>query len=105
MEIVSTSSTVTVGRLIVDGRLDAVTAPDLRHAIAEHLDRGLVDLVVDLAAVTFIDSAGLAALVSGMKRSRQGGGDLRLVRPIAANAFRVFELTRFDRVFAFTDAD
>ncbi len=105
MEIRSTSSTITVGRVIVDGRLDATSAPDLRRALTDHVDRGIVDLVVDLAAVTFIDSAGLAALVSGMKRLRQDGGDLRLVRPATADAFRVFELTRFDRVFRFTEAN
>lgn len=104
MEIRSTNATITVGQLAVESRLDAEAAPDLRRSIDDHLNSGVVDLVVNLAAVTFVDSAGLAALVSGMKRCREGGGDLELIRPTDDGAFRVFELTQFDRVFRFTEA-
>jgi anti-sigma B factor antagonist len=58
---------------------------------------------VDLSAVVFVDSAGLAALVRGLKDARLAGGDLRLVRPGADEAMRVFRLTRFDRVFELLD--
>ncbi len=103
MDIHSTTSTVTVVRLVVDGRLDAETAPALRDAITAHIEHGVVNLVVDMTSISFVDSAGLAALVSGMKRSRQAGGDLQLVRPTSTTAFRVFELTQFDQIFRFVD--
>lgn len=64
------------------GDLDLATAPLLR----ERLLRIAVDagerprLVVDLAGVDFLDTIGLGALLGGVKRCREGGGDLVLAR-------------------------
>ena len=55
-------------------------------------------LVVDLTAVPFIDSSGLAALVSGLKATRQAGGTLKLAG-LNEQARTVFRLTRLERVF------
>ena len=90
------------GTLRVAGRVDAVVAPELREAVITMVtDNAGTAVTVDLAEVGFIDSAGLACLVQGMKRARQAGGDLCLTAPENGDAFRVFELTRFDRVFEF----
>jgi anti-anti-sigma factor len=53
--------------------------------------------VVDLNDVPFIDSSGLAALISGLKAARTAGGDLRIARP-SDQARMLFELTRLDKV-------
>ena len=71
----------------------------LSEAVAE----GKACIAVDLSELEFVDSAGLAALVKGMKGAREAGGDLKLVAPRSADAMRVFELTRFDRVFVMAD--
>ncbi len=88
-----------VAVVAIDGRLDALEAGPLRQMLKEHLEIGKIRLVVDLSRASFIDSAGLAALVWAMKHARSDDGDLRLVAPKAAEAMRVFELTRFDKVF------
>ena len=93
------------GTLRVAGRVDAVVAPELREAVTAVVAANAgVAVTADLGSVDFIDSAGLACLVQGMKRARQAGGDLRLVAPRNGDAFRVFELTRFDRVFDFVES-
>jgi anti-sigma B factor antagonist len=84
------------------GRVDTHTlAP-----ISAWIDRAPACVVVDLGAVTFLDSAALAVLVRGMKRCRQQGGDLRLCAP-SASVRMIFELTRLDRAFEIfpTEAD
>lgn len=81
------------------GRLDAMSAPELRERLTALAAGGVHQLTVDLADVDFIDSAGLAALVRGMKVAREHGGDLDLVRPRSDDAYRVFQLTKFDSVF------
>ena len=58
------------------------------------LRSGASTLVVDLVAVTFIDSAGLAALVRARRDARQLGGDIVLISPSNRDALRVFGLTR-----------
>lgn len=52
-------------RIVVHGELDAFTAPNLRAAI---LDATSIEVELDLAAVTFIDSSGLATIVEGHQR-------------------------------------
>ncbi len=92
-----------VATIVVSGRLDSVEAAPLRVTMNEFLSKGTNRIVVDLSNVTFVDSAGLAALVIGMKRARLEKGDVRLVSPQHPDAKRVFELTKFDDVFTMAD--
>ena len=85
--------------IVLLGRLDAVEAPALREHFAEIFDAGAIMVVVDLVGVTFIDSAGLAALVRARRDAQSAGGDLVLIRPADEAALRVFRLTQFDEVF------
>ena len=59
---------------------------------------GQVELIVCLREVPFIDSSGLAALVSGLKATRQAGGTLKL-SGLCDQARTVFRLTMLERVF------
>ena len=61
------------------GELDQFTVPALRDQLTGLLRAGRVDVVVDLSAVTFIDSTGLGVLVGASKRAEDDGGALRLV--------------------------
>ena len=85
--------------IVLLGRLDAVEAPALRKQFAEVFAAGAITVVVDLVGVTFIDSAGLAALVRARRDAQSTGGDLVLIRPADEAALRVFRLTQFDEVF------
>lgn len=100
MTISKADANLRVINLHIEGRLDALEAPGLRETISEQLAVGPTALIIDLSEVEFVDSAGLAALVKGMKDARKGGGDLRIVSPVADDAMRVFRLTRFDKVFS-----
>jgi len=99
MQVVDTAYTLQVVEVTLADRLDAHSAPEFRSVLKERLDRAANNVLVDLSAVHFVDSAGLAALVNTMKHARGQGGDLTLVRPRSDDAFRVFQLTRFDKVF------
>lgn len=79
------------------GRLDMLAAAEVRQRLVETVQGGQSRLVVDLAAVSFIDSSGLGALIAGLKAARQAGGDLRLAQP-NDQARLVLELTTLDRV-------
>lgn len=80
-----------------DGRLTMVTAPALKTAVTAAVADGRPRVVVDLSGVGFIDSSGLGALVSGLKETRQAGGDLRIVGA-TAQVLTVLGLTNLDRV-------
>ena len=80
-------------------RIDAFTAPQLRAEVDRWLEQGATQFVLDLSDVGFLDSSGLAALVSLLKRARQAGGDVKLILPRLESAQRILKLTKFDRVF------
>jgi anti-anti-sigma factor len=57
--------------LFVCGEIDMATAPDLERALAPHLEAG-GPVVVDLSAVSFIDSTALRALTNSALKMRTG---------------------------------
>lgn len=85
--------------LIPNGRLDAFTIPALRDAQNKLLDEGGIHFILDLRQVTFMDSAGMSALVNLLKRARQGGGNVVLVNPEEESTRRILTITKFDQVF------
>jgi anti-sigma B factor antagonist len=56
------------------GELDAYTVSSFRDAIGRIPSHNR--LVIDLSEVVFIDSAGLGAIIGGIRRMRGGGGDV-----------------------------
>ena len=79
-----------------------LTAPRLRDRLIEVIDAGRLDLLVDLTGCAFVDSSGLSALVTGMKRVRAMGGDLGLACP-PGNVRRLIEVVALDQVFEIVD--
>lgn len=71
-------TTRTADALHLEGEIDLAVADQLSEALREAMASGVA--VVDLSAVTFIDSTGLHAIVSAA-RSLNGQGPLVLTRP------------------------
>lgn len=65
--------------VVAAGDIDLAVAPSLRESLAELLDAGHCDIVVDLIDATFLDSVALGVLVGALEQCRQAGGDLHLV--------------------------
>ena len=62
----------------VTGEIDISTVAPLRERLFELADSGGA-LIIDLNRVTFIDSAGLGALVGTARRAAEHGGSLHAV--------------------------
>lgn len=84
------------------GELDAFTVGQFREAMAELSTSPR--LLVDLAGVPFLDSAGLGALIGGVRRTREAGGDVAVfgARPAVA---RLLHTTGFDRVASVAESE
>lgn len=80
------------------GRLDFTSAATVKRDFVDAVAAGSRRLVVDLGDVSFIDSSGLSALVSGLRTTRQAGGDLR-VAAAGEQPLALFSLTSLDQVF------
>lgn len=83
------------------GRLDAVTVPDLDAILDEQLRSGHMQLVLDLAGVTYLSSSGLRALLRARKLAQAGGGDVVLcgMSPRVREVFEMIGFTSLFRVF------
>ncbi len=77
------------------GELDAFTVSQFRQALAELASSPR--LVIDMSGVPFVDSAGLGALIGGIRRSRELGGDV-VVACNRPSLVRTLRTTGFDRI-------
>jgi anti-sigma B factor antagonist len=89
------------GVVVPRGDLDLSGAPRLREALTEALVAGCTRIVIDLRAVSFIDSTGLGVIV-GIAKKAPGG--LRSVTLVCADPrmLRLLAVTGIDRVLTVT---
>jgi anti-sigma B factor antagonist len=82
------------------GELDAYTVGQFREALGELASEP--KLLIDMSEVPFVDSAGLGALIGGIRRAREAGGDVAVCcyRPTLV---RLLHTTGFDRIVTVTD--
>jgi anti-sigma B factor antagonist len=88
-----------IGLVRLKGRLDAASSPKVRAILKKLVDQGQSNIIVDLESVPFIDSSGLASLVSGLRLARERGGNI-VLSSIQLQAQTVFRLTMLDLVFS-----
>lgn len=79
------------------GEIDLHSSPEARKLILACLQEGRPTLV-DLGAVGYIDSSGVASLVEGFQLARQRQLDFGLVG-VSAAVLNVLKLARLDKVF------
>jgi anti-sigma B factor antagonist len=77
------------------GELDAYTVGEFREALGGVTD--VKALLIDLSDVPFMDSAGLGALIGGIRRTREGGGEVA-VACSRQSLTRLLHTTGFDRI-------
>ncbi|MGQ9560988.1 MAG: STAS domain-containing protein [Candidatus Oleimicrobiaceae bacterium] len=78
----------------VGGYIDTTTSAELEHSLSSLLKAGTYNVIIDLANVDYISSAGWGIFISEIKGIREKGGDLKLVGMIP-DVYEVFELLEF----------
>lgn len=88
------------GNLIVapNGRIDSATSSTFDRHLTSVIDRGDVNLVIDLAGLEYISSTGLSAFLSAAKKVRATGGRMAL-SGMNSRIRLVFEMSGFLRLF------
>jgi anti-sigma B factor antagonist len=82
--------------LCVSGEVDVLTSPRLAAAVADTLEGGQPDVVIDLARVEFIDVTGIRVLENAAGQARDAGGSLALRSPSRV-VRRMLDLLDLDR--------
>ena len=88
--------------LAPEGEIDLLRAPSLREHLSRALDDGPSRLVVNLAAVDYMDSSGLATLIEGLKKARTTETQLVLCS-LHERVRSIFEIARLEMVFTIVD--
>jgi anti-anti-sigma factor len=92
---IETRSDGGVTQVVLAGEFDLAAVPQFEDAIAGVEAGGPPAIVIDLSALTFMDSSGLRALVTADDRARTAGRRLAIV-PGPPAVRRVFEITQLD---------
>jgi len=82
----------------LQGELDGDMAERLRRAITEVVTEGQVGVVLDMSAVSFIDSEGLELLLWARDYCNEQHRELRLAG-LDENCQKILEVTRLDGEF------
>ncbi len=80
------------------GDVDLEKAPSLRKLLLDCVARGKA-VLIDMSAVAYIDSSGIASLIEALQTSMSKGTGFGLVS-VSDQAMRVLQLARLDKVFA-----
>jgi anti-sigma B factor antagonist len=89
--------------LKLSGRLDSVSAPDLKDRVKACANNGLLHLVIDMADVSFVDSSGLGVLVACLRSLNKLAGNMRIAA-LQDRVRAVFELIRLDHIIEVFDS-
>lgn len=74
------------------GEIDLSNIDELRSACDAAIARSPKAFVIDLTDISYIDSAGVAVVISAYRRVSKAGGVLAIVRPTSTAVRRVLDL-------------
>jgi anti-sigma B factor antagonist len=89
----------------LSGRIDVESSPDLRerlHAVLSE-ESSPRTVTVDLAAVAYIETSGVATLIEALRTARRQQSSLRL-QGLSGPVLRLFEVTGVQTLFERDDA-
>lgn len=89
--------------LDVSGNIDMSNSPEVRKALLHEIrEQGVTRVVINLSAVDYIDSSGVASLVEGLKASRDLGSRLVLFG-LNDSARELLKISRLLKLFEVYD--
>jgi anti-sigma B factor antagonist len=91
--------------LPLKGEIDLHVSPVITASLSAMIEKKPERVVIDFSEVTYIDSAGLAALIQAMQKVEAYGGKF-LLAGLQETVRSIFEISRLDQVFQiFPDVD
>ena len=81
----------------LETRIDAAMTTDFKQKMNEWINTGNRRIVLNLAKVDFMDSSGLGAVISALKKI--GNKGKIVICCVKETVMSLFHLTRMDRVF------
>lgn len=83
-------------KLTVEGRISNNTSEEFQNALLKALEE-TQKVILDFAKLVYINSAGLRALLIGMKKADETSRSL-VIRNVSKDILSLFEMTGFDEI-------
>jgi len=80
--------------LQMQGKLDAMSSPELDKRLASLVESGTRQIAVNLVGLDYVSSAGLRVFLSATKRLKQAQGKLALCNP-SVQVQQIFDIAGF----------
>jgi anti-sigma B factor antagonist len=84
---------------MLEGRIDTEGAVDMDLALQAAVSEGKHKIVLDMANVRYIGSAGLRTLADVLTKNKEKGGDLKLAA-LNSKVMRILRIIGFDKFFS-----
>lgn len=88
----------TVWNIVIEGEIDIYNSSQLKDRLTALLQEHESDLYMHCEKLEYIDSTGLGALVSVLKKVKQYNGNIHLFH-LKPNVAKVFSITELNKVF------
>ncbi|MFQ5601664.1 MAG: STAS domain-containing protein [bacterium] len=92
-----------IAMLTVKGYVDTMTCSILLNKITENMNGGVYHIIIDMAQVNYVSSAGWGVFVGELKGIREQGGDLKIVQ-MTPEVYDVFEMLEFNKILTYYES-
>ena len=100
---IATRDVGTVTIFVLTGPAGEGDATRLGERFRSRLESGRLRFVLDLRALTYVDSALIAEIIASLKRAAERSGTLELVSAPQSKVREILRVTALDRVFRIHD--
>lgn len=83
---------------VEEENLNSLVAPELKSELFILINEGIKNLIIDLGSVSFVDSSGLSALLTGNRLWNQVEGSFLLTGINAPSVKKLIEISKLDNV-------
>ena len=74
------------------GEIDLSNVEEFKEALLNTLQESPRGIIINLTDLIYIDSAGVAAIISAYRKAINGGGQIAIIRPALASVRRTLDL-------------
>lgn len=85
-------------KIILSGKIYVDEATLIREKVFPYIENGMIEFVINMSKVEYIDSSGLGVLVAIQKRVLQHSGGVT-IEGLSGDVKELFELTSLNKVF------
>jgi len=84
----------------ISGRLDATTYEAAQPVIVEALEKSVDGMILNMASLDFVSSAGLRTMIIVLKKAAADGKRVAMV-DVQPQIYKIFKIAALDKVFRF----